>query len=694
MKITILINFLLATLLTANDFVIIVVDKSNGKPIENAYILFQDNIIGRTDGKGYFLYKNNQNKISITIMKENYEKGTFHCNAGISTLFLNSFKQKRIYEYVTSRVKPSLSNNKPLKSYVLDKDDIKKIQSTDAGIILENFPGINFQSYYAEGSVSTIHINNSKSRQALVLLNDIPVNDPVFGGFDISLLDLSSFDKIELTCGGLSEWYGQSASAGVLNIIPSEKKEKTVSIAMTVGSYGYLHPRINVSQFITDKWFFSLKPYYRSSKNDYDYEDFFGETRRMNNNYLRNQGLIAENILYPDALDELEILYGYSHLKRGNPGTYSNANPTSYMEDWWHFGNARLITRESKGNILKSTIYFQNKKFMYSNHDGYLIDITRILNITGCNIQNKFRLSPFFSINSGIDGSNTWINAKDIDKETVYSGAIFSGIAYDKRSFLMDFYCRLDKQESMKPVVAPSLSFGLENKHMKNNLKISRSFAYPNLSDLYWPSDNMSEGNKDLQPEYAWNFIQNNEFSMFQNRIDLGISPYFNAAKNEIRWLPDGKSGKWKPVNLSETYNYGVNINLNMDIIKDWLSFENISNLCKTIIDDEESISYSIYTPEIVSSAGFRIGKKVLFLSPKIRYKSKVFANPYSGKTLPDKILYDSEFFLDARKISFGFGIYNIFDKKQWDYEDYPSPGREWRVTISSDLNKELKFPF
>lgn len=81
-------------------------------------------------------------------------------------------------------------------------------------------PGVSLARNSAFGGVSSINLRGSSSRQTLVLIDGIVVNDPSSpgGGFNFANLDVADIERIEVLRGPQSILYGSEAIGGVISI--------------------------------------------------------------------------------------------------------------------------------------------------------------------------------------------------------------------------------------------------------------------------------------------------------------------------------------------------------------------------------------------------------------------------------------------------------------------------------------------
>jgi vitamin B12 transporter len=88
-------------------------------------------------------------------------------------------------------------------------------------------------------------------------------------------------------------------------------------------------------------------------------------------------------------------------------------------------------------------------------------------------------------------------------------------------------------------------------------LNVSKNFRIPTFNDLYWDTG----GNLDLLPETAQQYEISNEFDF--KWLKFGVTGYYNAITDMIRWIPTGTF--WRPENIDEVETMGLESKLQVN---------------------------------------------------------------------------------------------------------------------------------
>ncbi len=131
----------------------------------------------------------------------------------------------------------------PASVSVLTADDIKSSPAVVADDVLRQIPTFSLfrrsssiSSNPTTQGVSLRGIGPSGVSRTLVLLDEVPFNDPFGGWVYWTRVPLESVDRIEVVEGPSSSLYGNYAMGGVINITSSHPTPRTVEITPQIGS--------------------------------------------------------------------------------------------------------------------------------------------------------------------------------------------------------------------------------------------------------------------------------------------------------------------------------------------------------------------------------------------------------------------------------------------------------------------------
>ena len=146
---------------------------------------------------------------------------------------------------------------------VIEAAQIQARQFQTVADALSLSPGVTLARNSAFGGVSSVSIRGASSRQTLVLLDGIVVNDPSSpgGSFNFANLDVADIDRIEVLRGPQSILYGSEAIGGVISITTTRADKSANSD--TLNSTGF----VEAGSFATIRAGLGLSSYH----NKFDY---------------------------------------------------------------------------------------------------------------------------------------------------------------------------------------------------------------------------------------------------------------------------------------------------------------------------------------------------------------------------------------------------------------------------------------
>lgn len=104
---------------------------------------------------------------------------------------------------------------------VITSEQIDRTRFPTVLDVLRNLPGVDVVQQGGPGRVASIFLRGANSEHTKVLLDGIPINDPISPGrfFDFSTLQVDNLERIEILRGPQSVLYGSDAIGGVILIV-------------------------------------------------------------------------------------------------------------------------------------------------------------------------------------------------------------------------------------------------------------------------------------------------------------------------------------------------------------------------------------------------------------------------------------------------------------------------------------------
>ncbi|MFP5226245.1 MAG: TonB-dependent receptor [Acidobacteriota bacterium] len=144
---------------------------------------------------------------------------------------------------VTAYRSPLGSSDSPASTRVMDTQQLQESATPSLSGKLREVPG--FELFRRSSSlvanpttegVSLRGLGSTAASRSLVVLDDIPLNDPFGGWIHWGELPELAIQSVEVVRGGASDLYGSSAIGGVISIIPVRPRTSGLEIATSGGS--------------------------------------------------------------------------------------------------------------------------------------------------------------------------------------------------------------------------------------------------------------------------------------------------------------------------------------------------------------------------------------------------------------------------------------------------------------------------
>lgn len=203
---------------------------SLGQPISNASLRFQpDQIQASTNKKGYFetdLHYTGQYRYTITALGYQQDTGSINLTTRRQPIrFMLSNAEQQIAEItVVGQVlkRPTLIDprNSAMPVTIIDRRTLDLLGSRRLDEVLREQTGMAIVNNTAGGSRSVgVQMQGLSSQYIMILIDGQPLLGRQSGNLDLSRIQVSNIERIEIIKGASSCLYGNDALGGAINII-------------------------------------------------------------------------------------------------------------------------------------------------------------------------------------------------------------------------------------------------------------------------------------------------------------------------------------------------------------------------------------------------------------------------------------------------------------------------------------------
>jgi len=546
--------------LNAQQVEILVLSKEDSSPIPFAHICLENL---KTKDKKYQV-TDADGKSYLTITDRTIFSASFVGYETIMDTILPS-TQSKIYELklngfdieeivVTGQHKAVTSDQSIYKIKLIDDRLIEQKAANNLAELLSNELNINLSHDPSTGT--GMKLQGISGENIKILIDGVPIIGRLDGNIDLSQIDMSNVDHIEIVEGPMSVIYGSNALAGVINIITKQNKYAKFKTNFTTyyESVGTYNANSNLS-FKYKKSFFNLS----AGRNFFSGFDTDTTSRRVEYK-PKEQYNTSLNYAYTQANFNLKYkidFFDESLLDRSN--LISTPYSIKGFDTWFHTlrtnNSLQLehkLSKKSSYNILAAYSFYTRERLKYqkdmTNLETQLTlgvgdhDTSSFNAIVARGVYNFTPEDGTFSVQSGFDINSEKGVGKRMKNgtENIQDYALFTGLIWDLHPNLsIQGGLRAAYNSKYKAPLVPSFNLKYNYKFINFRASYSRGFRAPSLKELYlffFDSNHQIQGNEDLQAEYShsFNISSGYKLNFEKTKIEFELKAYYNLIENMI----------------------------------------------------------------------------------------------------------------------------------------------------------------
>jgi vitamin B12 transporter len=461
----------------------------------------------------------------------------------------------------------------------VSREDIERSHAPDLAVLLQETLGLGFTRYGPYGNQTDINLRGFDSSRIALLVNGVPVNSVMDGGFDINAIDLNNVDHIEVIHGGSDTKYNVSgALGGVINIVTLRKPKPGLRIGAGLSNTavlpGYYFERNGTkadpawedladaqkTEFSlgwgAETYSWSAGLFANRAANHFVFkEPIFNTVRRKDNNEVYDAGANASFIKNFEDLSKLilsgNVYYGDKNIPSSGFSSRVGKQTDLAAGESVLFDMPRAFHDEL---AMEASFGHNWQRLGYTSPAG----AASLHNQNALNLINRWSwyLNGDFVFRFGGDYRYALLDSTELGTKDRHDGGLYLTAEYQ----ILDTLLLIG---SVKGVFAPGTAvpvpkLGLlwqpiEPLTVKNNY--FRSFKLPNFEDLYWRGGQM-QGNPNLRPEDGWGADLSAAYS-FVERAAVESTFFFEWTKDSIHWAAVGGNA-WRPENVGEAAYFGA----------------------------------------------------------------------------------------------------------------------------------------
>lgn len=537
------------------------IQMSDGDNLEGAVVIFHS----LSDGKQEARFTNNQGivaipKFSMPILLRVSSLGFLSVSDTLRTLVSNKIitlkeNSKSFDEVtVTGNYTPGFKSNSIYNIDVISNKEIEQRAVYNLRDLMTQQLNVQLSNDGVLGS--SISLQGVGGQHVKFLIDGVPVIGRQNGNVDVSQLNLTNVDHVEIVKGPMSVLYGSDALGGVINLITKSNKEEkwngnATAYYETVGNYN--------TDVSLGKGFKSSNLFFNAGRNFFDgwspNDDFRSQQWNPKEQYFAN-------VKYNKTVNgyKMSLQYNFNDEIVFNQGdvTITPYQAYAFDQNFKTMRNQVLFTTDKKLNDKSSwqfTAAYNHYRYLRNSYRKDLVDLVSILTEDPMDddttiFQSYFSravynhtVSKKVSLLSGLELNQETAQGKKIDNNThaITDAAIFVCIDYSPyekltiRPALRGIY----NSQYDAPIV-PSMNalYKISDKYAMR-LSWSKGFRAPSIKEQYLyfvDASHNVRGNPNLKSESSdnYNLSLNAKYVKAKSVFEIEPSFFYNHITNQI----------------------------------------------------------------------------------------------------------------------------------------------------------------
>ncbi len=493
----------------------------------------------------------------------------------------------------------------------------------------------------AQNSVfgSSIEIQGISKENIKILIDGIPVIGRLNGVIDMTQINLSNIERVEVIEGPVSVFYGTDAMGGIINLITKKQQSKT-----TEGSISTYYESVDALSLDGDIGYKFGKNTIRLNSGYYHFGGLSTIETPRNLNWEEKTQFYG-NVMFNRSLKKLNLRFN-SRFSNEKLFSIGEENRNGQIEDINYFTRRIDNTLNLQGEVLNNkfidiTASYLNYQRYHDTYDVNSIDFEAVLSNTDTKENNLVKYN-YAGIKAQIGKSNknhkfnyaigTDINTESTEgerifenKQTILTSVLYSSLNFKlSNKFEIQPATRYTYNNVYGSLISPALNAKIRFDNY-NQLRFSyaRGFRAPSLKELYLDFHisvgsftYIINGNKNLEVEKSHSFNLQYTFTTNSNSKIFSIEPsfFYNDISNLIA-LSELVNFKRNYINIENFKSIGGKIDfsykpLNELTLKSGVSVIGRYNQFNEAYNSEKFI----YSPEIFTNINYEILKnKTIF---------------------------------------------------------------------------------
>lgn len=459
------------------------------------------------------------------------------------------------------------------------REALRTLGAQHLGELLSGHSGV-FIKNYGPGSLATAAVRGGAAGHTAVLWNGLPVQSPMLGQLDLSLIPLPLLDAVTLQYGGGSAVWGSGAIAGslLLDNAPPDTTGWRIGSRPAIGSFRRRESGAELS-FGTPRWQTRTRFSRLTATNDFPYRlraDL--PPRHQTNARLQQQHVLQEVYWRSGSRIDWALRAWWQETDRGIPPTTVQTRSLANQQDealrlslHGNYRGERLIW-QVRGGHFRERLRYQDPLILLDAPSSFTTSTAAL------EVSNQPATWRWLA---GLSGQRvTAVTSSYAAGGRQLTTAAYGTLRYAAGHWRGEFSLRGEIIDGRPYAPFPALRLAwLPLPGLQVNAGYSRDFRFPTLNDRFWQPG----GNPDLRPERGGSTELG--LSYTDRHSDrtwrLRSTVYDRRIENWILWAPRAGESYFAPQNLTKVRSrgweqrlgytrHGSRITLRIDLGYDW----------------------------------------------------------------------------------------------------------------------------
>ena len=564
----------------------------------------------------------------------------------------------------------------------ITRDQIQRSGRQDLGAVLQDQAGVLVVSTGGPGAPSHLSIRGSSANEILVLVDGVPINSPLTGEADLSIIPLSEIERVTVLRGAQSSRWGGRAMAGVVLIETRRPAIPEAELDASAASYGERDAALSIGSSIG-----VLSASRRLSRGDFPYE--IPAVRGGGTAIRGDDGFSASAVdgaLSHDVGPVALRVHGtYDANARGLPGSVAAPSFTAHGSDDRFAGG--LEASSSLGRIRWSADVEADREHTRFADTAPPIGAAYDDRTTASSL-TALASAALGGLSLGAESRVIDVTATDLAPSapsTEHEDGLWARALAHVAIVNLEAGARADWSSQLSGVfVSPKVGLSTTRGALTAAVSWGDGFTAPSLADQFFHEGVLVRPNPSLQPERVHDDL---EARLTLRDVPLGplrlgdeVAAYRANVDGMILWFPDFRF-VWSPQNTN-VHRYGWDATTTV-------SAPHLGTTIRGTVTDV-AVNYAggalsgqvVYRPRVSAAVTASVSQWRATVDVTTRYigdRRTVQGSPLN--TIGAYWLTDAQLTLRVLgPFDLLASVDNAFDRRVALLFDYPLPARTWRV--------------